>query len=315
MKAEFGLKYGYPRIPLPQKIKGWITAIRPYTLLAPLIGGLTTPIVFLGHTNQLSHVFSVWDTIIYGCVTLILCNMASNLYNQACDADIDKINKPYRPIPQGLLGKEEVITISIILYMIAVLRACMTNLWFGFFVFLILVFTVCYSSPNIRLKKYLWINNISIALPRGLLGYVAAWCILSDPFDILPWAIGIVLCVYLIGSQTSKDFPDVEGDKKFGIRTLPVVYGEKTATIMSAPFLYLSSGVFVIAIMMGIIRVNPISIALACVLFVWSVVISFMMMKIPTMEDKLVENSPVWRHMYLLLFTAQIGFCLIYLWR
>ncbi len=115
-------------------------------------------------------------------LTLALVNAASNALNQSTDVEADKISKPYRPIPRGIVAPDEARSIAFILYLFVLLRAVTMNFWFGIFVFFIMIFTITYSLPP-RMKRYLFLNQIWIAIPRGLFGILAAWSVFGDPFQ------------------------------------------------------------------------------------------------------------------------------------
>jgi 4-hydroxybenzoate polyprenyltransferase len=179
-----------------------------------------------------------------------------------------------------------------------------------FLMLIIILVTIFYSIPPVRLKKRLFISNLSIAFARGMLGFVAGWCIFGDPFNRIPWIIGLLMSIYLIGAVTTKDFTDIKGDRKFGMRTLPVVYGKQKAIALSAPF-FVSP---FILIPLGIWRGHLIeSSMILVVLTIWGAYIVMLLYKYGDTPDKKFENTPVWIHMYLMLMAIQIGFCLIYL--
>ena len=104
--VEEGERYPGWRVGLSRKVGAYIELIRPFTLLAPLFGGLGAS--FLALVSMDFEGFS-WPTLIYGVATLMILNAASNCMNAAYDAHIDRINKPYRPIPKGLLTRDEAI--------------------------------------------------------------------------------------------------------------------------------------------------------------------------------------------------------------
>lgn len=54
--------------------------------------------------------------------------------------------------------------------------------------------------------------------------------------SLTPESIIIALCYAFAstGTMTVNDFKSIEGDKRVGIRTLPVVYGERKAAIIAA---------------------------------------------------------------------------------
>lgn len=302
-----GERYPGWRVGLSRKVGAYIELLRPFTLLAPLFGGLGAS--FLALAAQDFEGFS-WSTLVYGVATLMILNAASNCMNAAYDAHIDRINKPYRPIPKGLVTRDEASSLAFMLYFIALFRAILISYQFFAIVLIISIITIYYSMPPVRLKKRFWVSNITIAIARGLLGFLAGWTIFGDPTNATPWVIGGILCIYLVGATTSKDFTDVEGDSKYGMRTLPVVYGPKRAALISGPFFIIPF----ILIPVGVLRGHLIEAAnYLLILVVWGAYVMWLLQTHATERDPNFENSPVWKHMYLMLFALQLGFAGVYL--
>ncbi len=299
----------YPgwRVGLSRKVGAYIELIRPFTLLAPLFGGLGAS--FLALVAADFEGFN-WPTLIYGVATLMILNAASNCMNAAYDAHIDRINKPYRPIPKGLITRDEASSVAFILYFFALFRAILISYQFFAIVLLISIITIYYSMPPIRLKKRLWVSNITIAFARGLLGFLAGWTIFGDPTHPTPWVIGSILFIYLVGATTSKDFTDVEGDGKYGMRTLPVEYGPKRAALISGPFFIVPFILIPVGVLRGYLIV-PANYLL--ILVVWGAYVMWLLQTHATERDPNFENSPAWKHMYLILFALQLGFAGVYM--
>jgi len=185
-------------------------------------------------------------------------------------------------------------------------------------VLMIMLITMAYSMPPLRFKQRLWWSNISIAWARGMLGFVAAWSIFDDPlvphgglpFNPTPWTIGAIMFIFLVGATTTKDFTDIPGDKKFGMNTLPVVYGPKKAAWVSAPFFVLPFLLIPIAIYMNVLKSASILLTL---LVIWGFYVIYLLSNARFEADAKLENSPVWRHMYLMLLALQLGFMIVYI--
>jgi len=300
-------KYPGWRVGLSRKVGAYIELIRPFTLLAPLFGGLGAS--FIALAVQDFEGFN-WPTLIYGVATLMILNAASNCMNAAYDAHIDRINKPYRPIPRGLVTRDEASSLAFMLYFLALFRAILISYQFFAIVIIITIITIYYSMPPVRLKKRLWISNMTIATARGLLGFLAGWTIFGDPTNPTAWVIGGILAIYLVGATTSKDFTDAEGDGKYGMRTLPVVYGPKRAAIISGPFFIIPFALIPI----GVLRGHLIEGAnFMLILVVWGAYVMWLLQTHATERDPNFENSPVWKHMYMMLFALQLGFAGVYL--
>ncbi|UCH87984.1 MAG: UbiA prenyltransferase family protein [Thermoplasmata archaeon] len=310
---------------LPRKMRGLLELIRPFTLIAPFFGGITGALMALSKEAGLAAPYIAsefpylrWDfpflELFWGAITLVIVNAASNTLNQVYDYDIDKINKPYRPLPQKIFTKDEALTMALVLYLVTLWRVSLLNRSFATLVLIIMLITIFYSIPPLRFKKRFLISNISIALARGLLGFVAAWSIFDKTIlpweEPTPWVIGLLFGIYLMGAVTTKDFTDIKGDKKYGMNTLPVVLGMKNSILFSAPFFVLPF----ILIPIGIWRGHLIPETMVISIFIiWGVYIIFLLIYSADTIDTKFENSPVWKHMYLMLVAMQLSFCVIYI--
>jgi 4-hydroxybenzoate polyprenyltransferase len=300
-------KYPGWRVGLSRKVGAYIELIRPFTLLAPLFGGLGASSIALAVQDFDGF---EWPTLVYGVATLMIINAASNCMNAAYDAHIDRINKPYRPIPKGLVTRDEASSLAFMLYFLALFRAILISYQFFAIVLILSIITIYYSMPPVRLKKRFWVSNMTIATARGLLGFLAGWTIFGDPTNPTAWVIGGILAIYLVGATTSKDFTDAEGDGKYGMRTLPVVYGPKRAAIISGPFFIIPFALIPI----GVLRGHLIEGAnYMLILVVWGAYVMWLLQTHATERDPNFENSPVWKHMYMMLFALQLGFAGVYL--
>jgi 4-hydroxybenzoate polyprenyltransferase len=254
---------------------------------------------------------------ILGIVMAAVLNAASNAINQIYDLDIDRVNKPKRPLPSGRLSIREAWIFTWITYAIALVLA-----WFVapggrhecfWIVVVATIITFLYSVPPFRTKRLgIW-ANVTIAIPRGVLLKVAGWTSVKTMFGAEPWYIGAIFGLFLLGASTTKDFADMEGDARGGCRTLPIIYGVNRAAWMISPsfvvpFLMISVGAFT-----GILTGNFLLLqVLSAVMTAYGLYVCYLMLRRP--EDLAVEANHVsWAHMYRMMFVAQIGFALAYL--
>ena len=166
-------------------------------------------------------------------------NAASNAINQIYDLEIDRINKPKRPLPSGRLTIADAWTFTLVTYAIALTLAWLVApggrhecFWI---VLVATAITVLYSVPPFRTKRLgIW-ANVTIAIPRGVLLKVAGWSAVKTVMAVEPWFIGGIFGLFLLGASTTKDFADMEGDARGGCRTLPIIYGVRRAAWMISP--------------------------------------------------------------------------------
>jgi 4-hydroxybenzoate polyprenyltransferase len=243
-----------------------------------------------------------WIIIGQASLTLAFLNGASNALNQATDVEADKISKSYRPIPRGVVERDEAQSIAYILYLFALLRAVTINTWFGVFVFLIMLFTVVYSLPP-RMKRFLFINQVWIAIPRGLFAILASWSVFGDPFQPVPLLIGFIALIYFIGAMTTKDIVDCEADRKTGTRTLINTFGTRKAAFISLPFLIIPFAMFPVLIHYHFIDAYFLPLT---IFIIPGFVIFYLMLK--QQQSEALENVSAWSLMYITYLFYAIGF-------
>jgi 4-hydroxybenzoate polyprenyltransferase len=290
---------------------------RPFTLLAPALGFASGAVTAYGAVPR-----EAWSTelILYPVIGLTMAavlNGASNALNQIYDLEIDRINKPKRPLPDGRLSLRDAWLFTWSAYAVALLLAWLVApggrhecFWI---VLIATIITFLYSVPPARTKRLgIW-ANVTIAIPRGVLLKVAGWSSVKTVMATEPWFIGAIFGLFLLGASTTKDFADMEGDARGGCRTLPIIYGVRRAAWMISPsfivpFLMISAGAWA-----GILTGNFILLqTLALVMTLYGTYVCYLMLRRP--EDLAVEENHVsWAHMYRLMFVAQIGFALAYL--
>jgi len=218
----YGITKGYPRLQRYfGRIIAYVALLRPFTLIAPLIAGV------LGVLAPVKEImFTHFLTAVYVGVTLALAQGCGQCLNAYADVELDKIVKPYRPLPSGLISREEALGLSWLLAIFAIGRAFTISTFFGLIVLTCLFFAVFYSlAPFSPRRIHPLINTSWMALSRGFLPMFAVWSVYGSPDRA--WPYSILAFLWVMGFQASKDVPDVEGDKKFGIRTIPNTYGLK----------------------------------------------------------------------------------------
>jgi len=290
-----------------KRLKGYIDLIRPFTLLAPIFVSSCIMITSFFHNSFSDDLFILfWTTILPASFSLAILNAASNALNQATDIKVDKISKPYRPIVRGDISLREAKIVSVILYFIAFSLSITINLTFTFIVFLISIFTVTYSLPP-RLKDKLFLNQLWIALPRGLFGVLASWSVFGSPLEKLPLTIGLIVMTFLIGGSITKDVIDSEADKKTGTCTLINTYGIKKASIMVLPFMVLPFAYIPIFIGLGLLDSY---LWVLSFLAIPAYLVFHLMLK-DKKTSRILENTLSWTLMYCTYLLFAFGFSLL----
>jgi len=289
---------------------------RPFTLVAPALGFFSGAITAVGAAPQEPWSLGLLVPAFTGAAMAAVFNAGSNALNQIYDFEIDRINKPKRPLTSGRLTLGQVWRFTALAYVLTLILAWLVApagrhecFWI---VLIAIVATIAYSVPPVRTKQRGMWANITIAIPRGVLLKVAGWSAVKTVIGVEPWFIGAIFGLFLLGASTTKDFADMEGDARGGCRTLPIVYGPRKAAWLISPsfvlpFLMINAGV-----PLGILTGQPHLLhALGAGMTGYGLYVCYLMLRRP--EDLATdENHVSWAHMYRMMFVLQIGFALAY---
>jgi 4-hydroxybenzoate polyprenyltransferase len=315
-------------------VKHYIALARPFTLLPPLLGIISGAVCAWGsaHNPDLTRAVtaSVILTVALGSACAAFLNAANNALNQIYDLEIDRINKPKRPLPAGDLTLRQAWIFTWIMYAIGLLPTWLVvvypyTTWRAkffaplpwhecFFIYLAaFVATFVYSVPAFgRTKAHPIGANLTIAIPRGCLLKVAGWTMVARATTGEPWFIGSIFMIFLLGAASTKDFSDIVGDRAGGVRTLPIALGVRKAAYVIAPFFVIPWLLMPLGAWLGILTGNRVALtALGIGLALWGVYTLWLIVRNPD-ELTATENHPSWRHMYLMMMAAQIGFAVAY---
>jgi 4-hydroxybenzoate polyprenyltransferase len=298
-------------------LRNYLDLARPFTLVAPALGFVSGALAAIGAAPREPWSPSLVAAPLVGSAMAALLNAGNNALNQIYDLDIDRVNKPKRPLPSGRLTITEAWWFTNATYAIALVLAWLVaphGRHECFWLVLVAVFcTYVYSVPPLRTKRLgIW-ANVTIAIPRGVLLKVAGWSSVKTIAGVEPWYIGAIFGLFLLGATTTKDFADMEGDRLGGCRTLPIQYGVRRAAWMISPSFVVPFLMINVGAALGILTGNAMLLQmLGAVMTAYGIYVLYLMLRRP--EDLAVEENHVsWAHMYRMMFVAQIGFALAYL--
>ena len=191
--------------------------------------------VIVGVALSSPHLSStLWLHLPYGFVTGFTLTAASMTINDYYDREIDRVNEPNRPIPSGLIKPKDALVFAFILTAIGFAAAYLTNVFC--FTIAIIAWIIFTTYTTIGKRSGLLGNflvSLCVAIPFIYGGYVARSLLRPN---VLIFASIVFLSD--TGREITKGIVDVEGDKKYNVKTLAVNFGEKAAALAAA-FFYL----------------------------------------------------------------------------
>ena len=205
-------------------MKPYITLIRPINFIITMLSIFVACLLSGGTGAQmLFMVFASLGGAFIGSGGMVI--------NDIFDIEIDRINKPDRPLPSGAVAKYDALMFYGGLTGFGLIMSAYTTRPAFIIAFIAVPMIVMYSKV---FKGTPLIGNIVVGALTGLAFIFGGAAVGNIRQAIIPALFAFLINV---GREVIKDMEDVEGDSKHGAATLPVVYGLKNAAIIATMFL------------------------------------------------------------------------------
>ncbi len=214
--------------------------------------------------------------IILAMITVFFETAAGNVINDYFDYNIDLVNKPERPIPSGRISLENGKRYAYLLFLAGTicgfLISFLTGNWIPFII--VLIADVILYLYAYKLKTTPLIGNLAVGFMTGF-GFVFGGFTINNP-DIVTTSIflGFFAFVMTTAREIIKDIEDVEGDKKDGARTLPILIGKRTPAILATILIIVDCALCPLLYTYHIFGILYLAIiAIAVILFIYSAIL------------------------------------------
>ncbi|MFA6467924.1 MAG: geranylgeranylglycerol-phosphate geranylgeranyltransferase [Bacteroidota bacterium] len=207
-------------------MKPYITLIRPVNFTITALS-IFVACILAGGTQQQMLI------MIFGALSGACIAAGGMVINDILDIEIDRVNKPDRPIPSGAVSRYDALMFYGALTGIGMIMSAYTTRPAFIIAFIAVPLIVMYSKV---FKGTVLFGNLLVGGLTGL-AFIYGGAIVGN----IRQAVFPALFAFLInvGREIIKDMEDVEGDAKNGAATLPVIYGMNSASIMATIFLTL----------------------------------------------------------------------------
>ncbi len=205
---------------------------RPHTIIGSVISIYTLFCIIYDKQEIQSISYLTMALII-----AITCNVFIVGINQVADVNIDKINKPYLPIPSGVLSVQQAKNIVYSALFISLGLALFISPYLFGIIAIATSIGWAYSLPPFYLKQHHVTAALAIATVRGVLlnagGFLVFNYLINNSLQ-MPENVKILtlfIIVFSIVISWFKDLPDIEGDAKYNIKTFAILYSPKVVLI------------------------------------------------------------------------------------
>lgn len=147
--------------------------------------------------------------------------------NDIIDEKVDRVNKPWKPLPMGYVDRKLLVTISVAMITSVLFLNALANTWLFIVTSIYSVIGISYSM----LRKHWW-SQLLVALSTTgpiIYGYVL---FVNTGISTLIAMFSTTIFLVTLGREILKAIQDIEGDKKYGYETIPIKTGVGRARII-----------------------------------------------------------------------------------
>jgi chlorophyll synthase len=223
-----------PARPDPRAV---LTLLKPVTWFPPMwaftCGAISAGVPLSGRVALLALGIGITGPLVCA---------SSQAVNDWFDRHVDAINEPQRPIPSGRIPGQWGLAIAIFWSALCLVAAIPLGTFGLAAVGVALLFSWGYSAPPLRFKRNGWLGNTAVGFTyEGLAWVTGAGIMLGSRLPPAPLLILAVL--YSIGAHgimTLNDFKAIEGDRRMGVNSLPVLLGPLNAARVASAVMVLA---------------------------------------------------------------------------
>ncbi|MFH0949191.1 MAG: UbiA family prenyltransferase [Candidatus Aenigmatarchaeota archaeon] len=157
-------------------------------------------------------------------LSVSLAMIGLNIMNNVIDIELDRINKPSRPLVKGFVSLKEAKIFFISSFILSILISFFIDFFASLFILLFIFLAYIYSAPPIQLKKYILSSNFIGSIEYGAIPFLITWRTVGGDLS-LTFLLFFVLMIFVMAPI--KDIEDIKGDKIKKIKTFPIIIGEK----------------------------------------------------------------------------------------
>jgi geranylgeranylglycerol-phosphate geranylgeranyltransferase len=171
----------------------------------------------------------------------MLITAAGNIQNDLCDIEIDRLNRPDRPLAAGAIRLRSANWTMVLMYLGGLIAAGILGPMSFVLAALVVGLLIVY---NISWSRLPGVGNLAVSLMGALpVVYGGACATTASPASLLiPAAAALVAFWLHLARELLKDTIDVEGDRAANRRTLPIIFGHATSMRLSALIMLTAAG-------------------------------------------------------------------------
>ncbi len=202
-------------------LKGYYRLGRPINALAGVLAVYVS--AYAAGANN-------WWPVTWAAVTVLLITVSTNAWNDYLDIEIDRINKPERPLPAGIVSPRGALLFSIAGTGLSLLIAALINLP---------AFIIALGS-NVLLYLYSWKLKCTVLAGNAAVGAIVGLCFIFGGVaagNVEPTVmLALTVFIAIMGREILKTMADYGGDLEHNCTTISTAWGREKAGLFAVIF-------------------------------------------------------------------------------
>ena len=245
----------------PDAISKWLVITRAAVFSMTATSGLIGALLAVGAARLTGEVSVDWGLLILAVVGLVIAHAGNNMINDYFDLEggvdtDDYVRALYAPHPilSGWVTKRQLgaaillvnaIDLAIMLFLTAVRGPLVIA-----FALAGLFISVFYVAPPIRLK-HIGFGEPGVFLVWGPLMVVGTFFVATGAIPGWTWIASLPYAILVTTVLFGKHIDKIEADTKKGVRTLPVILGERRARLVAQVLMIAFYPIVIAAVLVG----------------------------------------------------------------
>ncbi len=216
--------------------KALFTIIRPQNCV---IGGLTViaGLLMAFRVSPVGTITDYYQPLLFAYMTYFFVAAGGNVVNDIFDIEVDRVNRPHRPLPSGRLTVRQAWIYVIVLGVAGTILSALNGLYGMLLVIVFLIVGYAYAAKGKTLGvagNFMVAFSFAFGVIYGAFVYAERTSIFSIPTPV--WFFFITAFMVLQAREVIKGAEDVEGDRLRDVRTIARVYGNRVAAVVACIF-------------------------------------------------------------------------------
>jgi geranylgeranylglycerol-phosphate geranylgeranyltransferase len=193
------------------KIIAYLKLTRPQNNLIAALSVLVGALV--------SGEIEYWGAVAFACISAFFISGGGNCLNDFFDVEIDKINKPFRPLPKGEISRRSALWLSMSLFLVGLGVSLFIKPLSLVIATLAVIFLIFY---NHTLKRKLFWGNFAVSFVSALAFIYGGITTKDFKLSLIP---AVFAFLFHLGREVIKDLQDLKGDRSLNVSSLPIRFG------------------------------------------------------------------------------------------